>query len=521
MLGLPLETRASTDMDVESKGILKPSRFTAPDATEQAAAASPADEGDATPSATQTTHYAAFHGRVADVFANLGPGLAGCGSEPTPGTDAKATSQSPGQGAVWMPTNTSVTRRGARDDYSDDDDDDDDDDERIGRGTKRNRNDDSSGDDDRGSRSGDSSEDEDEDDRPTFDHTASNAEVSEVRRQRQKARWADDLDCLESDEDDDDDQKKMAKLGRSVGRCSALNDEEEFDYYDTLAMTGMNRAQPLDGNGEGGIDVARIQRLVDGHDDFLPTDEINEVHTEVLPSNAYERRILAREGKSAPDDVDETEDVVPEKTADGSRGKRGGFAGAYVPPSKRAKGTPGAAPARGVAWDASVPEVTRPRYGDGGRGRGRGGGRGRGRGRGVPDHVKNPHKYKCYVLDEPLVVGGGVGGGGGVNEMEAARRAASAAAASKGPAASERSLPAAPIEKPVFQLSAAAAARRDARRGDKKVTGGGGGGGGGVRIDFAHGDEDEDGGGEDGNRSGFGGGGKRARNFRKKSAEDD
>jgi hypothetical protein len=130
----------------------------------------------------------------------------------------------------------------------------------------------------------------------------------------------------------------MAKLGRSVGRCSALNDEEEFDYYDTLAMTGMNRAQPLDGNGEGGIDVARIQRLVDGHDDFLPTDEINEVHTEVLPSNAYERRILAREGKAAPDDVDETEDIVPEKAADGSRGKRGGFAGAYVPPNKRAKG---------------------------------------------------------------------------------------------------------------------------------------------------------------------------------------
>ena len=117
LLGLPLETRASTDMDVESKGILKPSRFTAPEATEQAAAAPPADEGDATPSATQTTHYAAFHGRVADVFANLGPGLAGCGSEPTPGTDAKETSQSPGQGAVWMHTNTSVTRRGARDDY--------------------------------------------------------------------------------------------------------------------------------------------------------------------------------------------------------------------------------------------------------------------------------------------------------------------------------------------------------------------------------------------------------------------
>ncbi|KAL4452163.1 hypothetical protein ABPG75_007825 [Micractinium tetrahymenae] len=27
----------------------------------------------------------------------------------------------------------------------------------------------------------------------------------------------------------------------------------------------------------------------------------------------------------------------------------------------------------------------------------------------VPDHVVNPQKYTCYVLDEPLVVGGGVG----------------------------------------------------------------------------------------------------------------
>ena len=27
----------------------------------------------------------------------------------------------------------------------------------------------------------------------------------------------------------------------------------------------------------------------------------------------------------------------------------------------------------------------------------------------VPDHVRNPAKYTCYVLDEPLVVGGGVG----------------------------------------------------------------------------------------------------------------
>ena len=43
----------------------------------------------------------------------------------------------------------------------------------------------------------------------------------------------------------------------------------------------------------------------------------------------------------------------------------------------------------------------------------------------VPDHVKNPHKYTCYVLDEPLVVGGGeqgdAGADGGRAEMERVR----------------------------------------------------------------------------------------------------
>ena len=43
----------------------------------------------------------------------------------------------------------------------------------------------------------------------------------------------------------------------------------------------------------------------------------------------------------------------------------------------------------------------------------------------------------------------------------------------------------------------------------------------GVKIDFANDDEDEEGGAEDGNRSGLGGSKKRARNFRKKAAEDD
>ena len=38
----------------------------------------------------------------------------------------------------------------------------------------------------------------------------------------------------------------------------------------------------------------------------------------------------------------------------------------------------------------------------------------------VPDHVRNPDKYTCYVLDEPLLVGGGdkgLGSNGGRVEL--------------------------------------------------------------------------------------------------------
>ena len=40
----------------------------------------------------------------------------------------------------------------------------------------------------------------------------------------------------------------------------------------------------------------------------------------------------------------------------------------------------------------------------------------------VPDHVRNPHRYTCYTLDEPILVGGGDQGStaadGGQAEME-------------------------------------------------------------------------------------------------------
>ncbi len=41
-----------------------------------------------------------------------------------------------------------------------------------------------------------------------------------------------------------------------------------------------------------------------------------------------------------------------------------------------------------------------------------------GRGSYVPDHVRNPGKYTCYALDEPLTVGGGGGGGAAADDAE-------------------------------------------------------------------------------------------------------
>lgn len=38
------------------------------------------------------------------------------------------------------------------------------------------------------------------------------------------------------------------------------------------------------------------------------------------------------------------------------------------------------------------------------------------RGSYVPDHVRNPQNYTCYVLDEPLTIGGG--GDGDIGDVE-------------------------------------------------------------------------------------------------------
>lgn len=66
------------------------------------------------------------------------------------------------------------------------------------------------------------------------------------KKRKRKNKWADDLNCLESDDEDGDDQAKMKKLGRSIGRCNALECEEEFDFFDGVAMTAgsLNHCSP-------------------------------------------------------------------------------------------------------------------------------------------------------------------------------------------------------------------------------------------------------------------------------------
>jgi hypothetical protein len=180
------------------KGILKPSTMRAEalsasgdgdaDARRDAKGKAPLVHSRASGEDVRTHTFHRFHDRVADVFASLGPGL-------TRGGAYASGSGAPAPPPAWMPANTSVVRRG-RDvrDGSDEDSDDDDEANRAG------------------------------------------ADDDDVARRRDESRGAypDDLDCLASD-DDDDETRRGVTLGRSVGRCAALDAEDEYDYYDDVA----------------------------------------------------------------------------------------------------------------------------------------------------------------------------------------------------------------------------------------------------------------------------------------------
>ena len=132
-----------------------------------------------------TTRYEAFHARVDAVFAEVGRRP----STKTSRGDVEGFARAGrgGSNEAWRPRDEAVVRTGTGT-ASDDEDDDDDD-----RGTRRRAID-------------------------------------------------DDIDCLESDEDEADDARRMRRLRASVGRCRALEREDDFDAADAAAMGDDARA---------------------------------------------------------------------------------------------------------------------------------------------------------------------------------------------------------------------------------------------------------------------------------------
>lgn len=131
-----------------------------------------------------------------------------------------------------------------------------------------------------------------------------------------------------------------------------------------------------------GTASAAFSKGLDKEDDFDLTDHLAlasgtqdarpRPHTEVLDGNAYDERLDRPHGSTSASHL---------------------VAAVAVQGNKRTRdGQPAAAAAGPSSGQPGVQRQHRDRQAH------------------VPDHVKNPHKYTCYTLDEPLVVGSGVGG---------------------------------------------------------------------------------------------------------------
>ena len=150
-----------------------------------------------------TTRYEAFHARVDAVFAEVGRRPS---TKTSRVTSRGSRERGEGSNEAWRPRDEAVVRMGTAGD-GDEDEDDDDDDGDYGTG------------------------------RRAID---------------------DDIDCLESDEDEDDDARRMRRLRASVGRCRALEREDDFDAADAAAMGDDARAvMPGAFERTGRIELAR------------------------------------------------------------------------------------------------------------------------------------------------------------------------------------------------------------------------------------------------------------------------
>ena len=376
------------------KGILRPSSLGAPRGD-----ASSTPRGDDDPptmpgraDAAVTTTFDAFHDRVGAVFANLGPGLRDAPAPP-----------------AWMPSNTSVVR--------------------AGRPVAPPRDDDAH----------DARDDDAEE--ATFSSDDDDADAAAPRDPSERSSSAaapssppvdlGDLDCLGSDVEAEpgDDSEAMRRMRRSVGRCDALDAEEEYDRFDDVALGG-------------------------GRDAFADASDAKAA-VRTSPPNA---KAAASAGSA-----ERFEDALRRRSA-----------------NKRRR----AETSRGVAWAASVPEDDAPGATPGRGAFGGGGGDAKKNpGPGallsssaswVPDHVRHPDRYTCYTLDEPLLIGGGGRSTGGASLKGARRKAAEAVSVSgsgsgSGPgsvaAEAAAEAEAAPLERPIFRRPEALEGRRRRRRG--------------------------------------------------------
>ena len=359
--------------------------------------------------------------------------------------------QSPAE-AVWMPANTTVTQS-ARDDYSDDDDEDED--GRIAK-LRGNGNDDSSDD----SRAIPMKTTKKTDPRSL---NASNAEVSEVTVSGKSSLGRGRLPGERRGGRDD---QKMAKLGRRPVLRSRRGGIRLLRH---ARDDGDESRQPMDRNGEAGIDVR--YEAVEGDD-----DEFEEVDKEELGSRKFSRQTNRRRrpgGKHAPDG-DRMRTRAGDDDRRGRRRRRVGAA--TVDPV--ADGA-----AAGGAWRGGFGGRTCLRTkGRRARGGANRGSLGRFRARGDKAQVCGPAVAEEDAAEaspitsrtpqiscdrrEPLAAGGG-GVGTGLRRWRLPA-AASAAAAARDATPNERSLPR-PDGKPVFQLSAAAAARRTPGEGEEET----------------------------------------------------
>ena len=364
------------------KGILRPSSLGAPRGD-----ASSTPRGDDDPptmpgraDAAVTTTFDAFHDRVGAVFANLGPGLRDAPAPP-----------------AWMPSNTSVVR--------------------AGRPVAPPRDDDAR-----------DVRDDDDAEEATFSSDDDDADAAAPRDPSERSSSAaapssppvdlGDLDCLGSDVEAEpgDDSEAMRRMRRSVGRCDALDAEEEYDRFDDVALGG-------------------------GRDAFADaSDAAAAVRTS--PPNA--------KAAGSAGSAERFEDALRRRSA-----------------NKRRR----AETSRGVAWAASVPGDDAP--GRPGRGAFGGGGGDAKKNPGagallsssaswVPDHVRHPDRYTCYTLDEPLLIGGGGRSTGGASLKGARRKAAEAVSvkssgSGSGPgsvaAEAAAEAEAAPLERPIFSAA--------------------------------------------------------------------